>query len=326
MKVSEFESYHNRFGILSREPFLKGTKGEISVDVKPLKALIIFKESKSSPEISFQSDFYSPPFLNKIPEEKIKVRFKTEFFDLIVYPFNKRATFNFFIDYKLEYPLLNLNKFLQLVTLFRKSKDGLIIRIQLEEDDLPEFSGKIQVNEKIIDEHYDLLYEICEKAVTLCKDFSIDKAMVSIESFFEYGIYIHHMYEIIYGNSIYENREFTKINVKSEEAFKNNTNIACVLMVNTIIGNTLIACFIAFITEPEVLESNQLRLILNERQVGPKFIAKSDEIIKQEEIDQRFTKFSHELEDRNITVLRMKPEYKNKKPNQINCRDKIFYM
>jgi hypothetical protein len=325
MNVSEFESYHKRFGILSKEPFVKGTKGEISVDVKPLKALIIFKDSKYSPEISFQSYFYS--FSYKIPKKKIKFRVKTEFFDLIVYPFNERATFNFSIDDKLEYSLLNINKFLKLQTLFRKNKNGLIIRIQSEEDDLPVFSGKIQFNEKIIDEHSYLLDEICEKAVTLCKDFSIiDKAMVSIESLFEYGIYIQNMYEIIYENSIYENREFMRMNLESEETFKKNTNIACVLMVNTIIGNTLIACFIAFITEPEILESNQLRLILNEREVGPKFIAKYDEIIKQEEIDKGFTKFSHELESRNITVLRMKPEYKNKKPNQINCRDKIFYM
>lgn len=325
LNISKFELYNKRFGIFSNE--VKGIEGEISVDVKPLrKALIIFQESKYSPEISFQSDFYSLPFINKIPQEKIKFRLKAEFFDLIVYPFNKRATFNLFIDYKLEYSLLNLNRFLKLLTLFRKNKDGLIIRIQSEEDDLPEFSSKIQENEKMIDD-YSNLYKISEEAMTLCKDFSIiDKAMVSIDYLVKYGIYIRNMYEIIYGNSIYENREFMRMNVESEEVFKKNTGIACVLMVNSIIGNTLIACFIAFITEPEVLESNQLRLILNERQVGPKFIAKYDEIIKQEEIDKEFTKFSHEFESRNITVLRMKPEYKNKKPNQINCRDKIFYM
>lgn len=308
MNVSEFESYHNRFGILSKEPFIKGTKGEISVDVKSLKALIIFQESKYSPEISFQSDFYSPPSSLKIPEEKIKVRLKTEFFDLIVYPFNKnkRATFNFLIDDKLEYPLLNLNRFLKLLTLFRKNKDGIMIRIQSEEDDLPVFSGKIQVNGKMIDD-YSNLYQISEEAMTLCKDFSIiDKAMVSIESLINYSLSIRQLYEMGYGNN-----EIIRIEVELEQSFKNNTSIACVFPINTIIGNTTIFCFVAFIGESEVLESNKLCLIVNKRQLGPKFIAKYDEIIEQETIDEQLSKFSRELETRNITVIPMKQEYKH---------------
>ncbi|MEK8020437.1 MAG: hypothetical protein VSS75_026515, partial [Candidatus Parabeggiatoa sp.] len=289
LNVSKFECYHQRFGIISKKPFVKAIEGEMFVNAKPdMKALITFKEYEFSPEISFQSNFYSSSLNQYIPQKYIKFRFKTDFFDLVFEPFNGLVNLSASFDNKLEYPLLSVNNFLKALTLFRKSKDGLIIEVQSEH--FPMFSAKMRAD-KTIDDYSDL-YGICEEAVTLCKDFAIiDKAMVSIESLVKYGVHIRQMYQVIYGNP-----EIIRIEFELEEVFNKNTSMACVLLVDTIIGNRLISCFVAFIGEPEPFKSNKQYLIPNESLIGPKFIAKDDDgVIKQESIEEGFYKFYDEL-------------------------------
>jgi len=300
VKVSRLVGYHKRFSILSNEPFVDSKGGKISLTTKPVrKATVTFKEYDFSPSISFDASLYLSPFRQSIPKKYIKFRIEADFFDVTFEPYNGKAKISFSIDNNTEYSLRNIKNMLKALTLFRKSKDGVIFGTEPEE--LPPFSIKIKINEDVAD--YSALYEISEEAGELCAFFELPEGTpVSVECLLRYGKNIKGFHRIIKSDPKLFKVDFEQENLE----FEGYEKVACIFLVSTPIGSHLVGCFVAFIGIPYSLETNKLALAPTDKQIGPKFVAKTDDTIDQVKIDQEFEKFSELLMKKNFFPIRIK--------------------
>lgn len=299
IKVSGFVGYHKRFGILSKEPFVDHKGGKISLEAKPMtKATVTVKEYEFSPSISFDGYMYLPPINRMIPKEYIKFRIETEFFDAVFEPYNGKAKISYTIKNVIEYPLRNIRNMLKALTLFRKSKDGVILGA--EPENLPPFSVKIFINEDVDD--YSSLYEIAEEASQICSSFGISEGiLVSLDSLLSYGKNIKDFHSVINSDPKLFNIKFESEDLKLEE----NQEAACIFLISTLLGSSSIACFVAFLGIPKMVGPNKWDLYPDDKKIGPKFVAKRDETVEQENIEKECNKFIEEFEKNEIPTIRL---------------------
>lgn len=93
--VSDFKGYHSRFGIVSDSPFFDDNGLLKIVDVGPsYETEISFRKDRYSIDIPFEANVYTSSFGKGLE----RVRFETDYFDMVLNPENGKVNFKFDID------------------------------------------------------------------------------------------------------------------------------------------------------------------------------------------------------------------------------------
>ncbi|MEQ6888758.1 hypothetical protein ABE957_08760 [Halomonas sp. CS7] len=81
VEISNVIGFEERFGIPAKQPFTNEDRGFLSLSVEPDgECILIFKESKLSPGLSFRASLYKSPFNPGVPDSYKAIRLKGSFF------------------------------------------------------------------------------------------------------------------------------------------------------------------------------------------------------------------------------------------------------
>ncbi|NJL23235.1 MAG: hypothetical protein HC895_24275 [Leptolyngbyaceae cyanobacterium SM1_3_5] len=137
VSIEKSVGYNSRFGILLSEPFVKSDEALISLQAKPVKAVLRFKEYTFSPGIAFDAELLRSPFDQIFPEEFAKARVKSKFFYFIFQPKNKIKVSCHIESDGTKYPLDEIRNYLKVVSMLQGSSDSLVVEIEWGEKDIP---------------------------------------------------------------------------------------------------------------------------------------------------------------------------------------------
>lgn len=173
VKVTKWSEYDTRFGIAYLMPSPMVEDGELSITSGSLNATVSFRERKSSPSIDFSVKLHNSSVNQLIPRERIKLRLKAQFFDVILEPFKGAAQFKLLLDNaKTSAKLADLRDVLKLLHMFSVSGPKGI-RMELIVDNRTLSEGKLTVHQFAVNPEKELA--IVEQALTIARVYNVEQ-------------------------------------------------------------------------------------------------------------------------------------------------------
>ena len=296
-------SYHSRFEILSNNPFHNSEKAILSIQPKPINAILKFKEYEFSPSVSFNAKFYNSPLNRFFPEEYVKCRIESSFFDFVIEPFNNKAECSFCFGNDEQSPLHQLRDFLKVLVIFSKASNEVIVEIEIESKDLdriPLQITKISTSNPVDDPLR--IYQIAEMAVSICHQFRISESSVlsTIDELVNFSSSIELFHKVLDGDP-----KTATVDFHAEgERYEQGTKAVCTFFIKTVIGNHIIGCCLGIAGSLTLISEKRYRLIADKFLRGRQLVAIDKEIIDQEVIDRELDKFEEELQNEEIVTIR----------------------
>ena len=204
------------------------------------------------------------------------------------------------LDCTTENSLKETRDILKLLTLFKKSKDGMYLEVA--PTDLPTFSSKITIGEDIND--WEKPYKLSEKALSICQhlDASTINLNITIEEILQYSKPIEILYELLTTN-----HSNLAINFGvDDDGFDLSKKTACIFMYSVVLGKTILGCFFAMLGTPEQVEDGQLRIVPENIIKGATLVAQDKQDINEDIFNQELEKFEKNIFDQGYVTLLMK--------------------
>ena len=308
--------HDKRFGILSKTPYIERDGGILSLKVEPLEAELKFKEYKFSPGISFPANLYISPFNEFIPEERIKIRVESRFFEFII---ESNQNINFSIrSYTEGSSLKELKNFLQVMTILEKSSSPIIVEMKSEIptsypilsfslEDLPQslFDPSI-FNDPAY--NWSKVHELAEMAIEICRKMDIpeNEVLINIEELirsFRTSGNIQLLYQALSGNVESVNLLFSV----EPPGYQQGAKAAIIFFVTFYIGNYIIGCCLALIGSLSIL-GEQPSLTGEKFLRGRQFIGTDKTILikEKESIDLGLNELKEELQNEELAFIHIK--------------------
>jgi hypothetical protein len=303
--------HDKRFGILSKTPYMERDGGILSIKVEPLEAELKFKAYKFSPGISFPANLYIFPFNEFIPEELIKIRVESRFFEFII---ESSQGINCSIhSYAEGSSLKELKSFLQVLTILESSSNPITVEMESGISTSPlifSFSSK-DLPEPVFDTSifYDQAYnwsrvhEIAKMAIGICRKMDIpeDKVLINIEqlikSFADSG-----NFKLLY-EALHENPQALTLRFPVEpEGYQQGAKAAIIFFVAFYIGNYIIGCCLAVVGSLSIL-GEQPSLIGEKSLVGRQFIGIDETILNKELVYLGLNELVEELQNEELAFI-----------------------
>lgn len=301
--IEKFISYHSRFGIISNQPFEDFGKGFLSIQARPIKAIVKFKEYEFSPGLSFDANLYLSPLSRLISEKHSKFRVETKLFEIVIEIFkDDKIICSFRPKYGERSPLNELRDFLKVLTLLQNSSNALILEIQPESEDLPLFPLR---NLSISDKVGDWLrpYQIAGMAMSICSQFHISESSViaTIDGLLEFSRSIELLHKVLYGDPKTVTVDFPD----EGEGYQEGTKAACTSFIKTVIGNHTLGCCLGIVGSLTLKDESRYRLIADKFLIGRELLAIGNDVIDKEIIHRELDKFEEALQQEEIVTIRM---------------------
>jgi hypothetical protein len=304
--------HDKRFGILSKTPYIERDGGILSLKVEPLEAELKFKEYKFSPGISFPANLYISPFNEFIPQERIKLRVESRFFEFII---ELNQNINFSIrSYAEGSSLKELKNFLQVMTILEKSSNPILVEM---ESAYPTLSFSLEdPPESLFDPsifndpayNWSRVHELAEMAIEICRKMDIpeNEVLINIEelirSFSKSGN-IQLLYQALSGNVESVNLLFSV----EPPGYQQGAKAAIIFFVTFYIGNYIIGCCLALIGSLSIL-GEQPSLTGEKFLRGRQFIGTDKTILikEKESIDLGLNELKEELQNEELAFIHIK--------------------
>jgi hypothetical protein len=299
--IDQSSSYHKRFDILLENTLLNSEGGILSITPKPIKATITIKEYNFSPGISFKADLYISSLNKFLPQQYIKFRIKSNFFEFIIEPFNNNVSFSFDLQSSQRSSLNELKDCLKVLTLFKKTSDPIIVEIGSDSDSSSPFSFKFNIKEDVDD--FSEIYEVAEKAALICRELHIleNNVIGNLDELINHSSSIDSFHNILFSDPKTIYIDFTD----DAQEYQQGSRIACISSVMTMIGNHIIGCLFGVVGSLNSIDENQYRLIADEIIKGDKLVIVGEGNIDKEIVDRKFDRFEKELQKRGLATVRI---------------------
>jgi hypothetical protein len=302
--------HDKRFGILSKTPYIERYGGILSLKVEPLEAELKFKEYKFSPGISFPANLYISPFNEFIPQERIKLRVESRFFEFII---ELNQNINFSIrSYAEGSSLKELKNFLQVMTILEKSSNPILVEMEsayptlsFSLEDPPEslFYPSI-FNDPAY--NWSRVHELAKMAIEICRKMDIpeNEVLINIEELirsFRTSGNIQLLYQALSGNVESVNLLFSV----EPPGYQQGAKAAIIFFVTFYIGNYIIGCCLALVGSLSIL-AEQPSLTGEKFLRGRQFIGTDETILTQELVDLGLNELKEELQNEELAFIHIK--------------------
>jgi hypothetical protein len=302
--------HDKRFGILSKTPYIDRYGGILSLKVEPLEAELKFKEYKFSPGISFPANLYISPFNEFIPQERIKLRVESRFFEFII---ELNQNINFSIrSYAEGSSLKELKNFLQVMTILEKSSNPILVEM---ESAYPTLSFSLEdPPESLFDPsifndpayNWSRVHELAEMAIEICRKMDIpeNEVLINIEELirsFRTSGNIQLLYQALSGNVESVNLLFSV----EPPGYQQGAKAAIIFFVTLYIGNYIIGCCLALVGSLSIL-AEQPSLTGEKFLRGRQFIGTDETILTQELVDLGLNELKEELQNEELAFIHIK--------------------
>ena len=177
VKISNFTSFHSRFGITSKKPLFESDSGILEMsDIKPTTVgTICFRESKLLPGLVFPCKVYSPPLNLALPRRLEKVRIDGDHFDISMNPHTGASQYRFKTDETTELPITQLRDVIRLLRLVTTSGKEIFVSLLLDGAEKVDFSFSSPKK----DFEFQELLDALDSSVKICQQFDLGQPIKS---------------------------------------------------------------------------------------------------------------------------------------------------
>jgi hypothetical protein len=302
IEIDKFVGHHVRFGITSKVPFVDAKEGKLSLTGgQQIPTTVKFKEFKFSPGLIFSATLFNSQLNGMVPENYIKLRLVSDFFDIVLKPYEGTANFTFSLEPLINKSLKAYREFFALITLFNKSENGLIFEVC--PTDYPIFESQIRINENVSDFLWG--YQTCEYATEICKKLDVDPATIEItlDQLFDHQESIEQMYRVLTSRATDIKVEFS-ITSKQKPTFDTET-VVSVFFSKTYLGNTLFGVFIGLSGAVVPLNEDRYTLAVKDVLKGPTIKANIDDSDADANLKLMLETFEGEIQKTGASTVRM---------------------
>jgi hypothetical protein len=310
IEVYESSGYHKRFGIVANTPEIH-QGGTLSLFIKPLDAKLKFLEQNLPLGVSFGAKLYVPPFNKFIPEESIKIRVESSFFEFIIGMNGDEGDYLVHPFPQEDVCLKEAIAFLDFLLILKESSKPITVELEPQGvDSFPVFRFYSKNLPSSLFELEELAYQVSsweDLAVTanqllkLCAKLCIPENDLYF-NFEELLRLRQHTGFILLYQAICRHFEPGLLLFSQEfDRYARGSKVVSVFFANFCLGNHMIGCCLAGAGRLSP-QSGQNALLCDEILVGKQFF-RTKENIKREQIESSVSKFVNELEEGGDFVL-----------------------
>lgn len=308
--IYQSTGYHKRFGILSSNPNMTHDGGVLSIQAKPVEARLKFKEHKFSPGVYFAAKLHISPFSQFIPEERLKFRVDSRFFELILELDKVNYSIRPYPDEKVS--LRELTSFLELLSIFEKPYKSITVELECEGlDSSPSFSFN---SEDLPSSLFDInacggqistwsaIAEMARMIVEVCKKMHISEEdlLVQIEDLL--SLYRYADFRVLYQALCGSAESVALCFPHGIEGYQQDAKAAGVCFVKACIGNYVIGCCLGVVGSLSLLGDQQM-LVGEKFLVGQQFIKTDNMNITKEQIEPGLNELVEELQNEELVAI-----------------------
>lgn len=312
INIHKIVGHHKRFGILSSNPNVDCDEGVITIQVNPIDARLKFKEHRFSTGISFIGKLYMSPFNRFIPEDRVKFRVETNFFDLII----ESDKFHYLIRlcHNEKTCISELARFLEFLSMLEEKSRSITVELEaegLKSSPILIFSSEdfpLPLLEVSIDGYqvstWTSITKIAKMVIELCKKFHIpeEDLFVSIEDLLNLYQYLN--FKVLY-QAFCGNAESLILYFPDGDKYQQHAQAASVCFAKVSIGNYTIGCCLGIVGSLS-LPGHQQELVGKRFLIGQQFITKIDDaIITKEEIKLGLNELVETLQMEEVVAIKV---------------------
>jgi hypothetical protein len=302
IEIDKFVGHHVRFGITSKIPFVDAKQGKLSLTGgHEIPATVKFKEFKFSPGLVFSATLFNSQLNAMVPEKYMKLRLVSDFFEIVLKPYEGIANFTFSLEPAIKKSLKAYREFFALMALFSKSDNGIIFEVS--PTNYSSFESQIKISENV--SNFEWGHQTCEYATEICKKLDVDPSTIelTLDQLFDHQESIEKMYRVLTSDASDVRVEFSISSV--ERPNFDSEKIVTIFFTKTYLGNICFGVFIGLSGVVTPLEEDRFTLVVSNVLKGPIAIANVDDNDANENLKLMLKSFEAEIQKTGATTVRM---------------------
>lgn len=304
LQVKKISIYDTRFEV-DRLIHQCTEGGQISVGTAILKGSVHFKERKFSSGIEFSANVHNPSVNRVVPKKRVKFRLETQFFEILVEPFNNTVKFKFLPEiYQSRARMSELKDFLRLLCMLGNHGTESVW-MDIKVDDQPFLPGGRIFLDDIKAPKKEL--EIVQQALEVARIYEIDRQVsVSLDDL----IALRRRINIFY-NLVENTQEELTTTFFVDDHLRITDTSGVILRAGLPLGDYLVYCVFGMTGRLEQIGDKQYKLISRDKCFHKRGVSVGNRQLDEDELGKLALTIEREMETEGISPVIIIAEYFN---------------